>query len=200
MRKKVNLMLASVVLSVSLTACGNTEEPKGTSNEKTTNTSVESQTTSDISVTSVDDKKEETKKTESVTKEKTNGKFDIEEVRKKIVIKGQPFEIPIALKDLPEGWTYKEEKCLLGDGLGIVDMYYKGKEMIEVALENYSSDCKEESVIFNMTLETEDSSVDGLVPIKMSKTDVVDKFGKPKEIKKRHLLQYHLKKYINMVF
>lgn len=29
--------------------------------------------------------------------------FDIERVRKSIVVKGQPFEIPVALKDLKDG-------------------------------------------------------------------------------------------------
>ena len=33
-----------------------------------------------------------------------NGTFDIETVRKNIVIKGQPFEVPIVLKDLKYLW------------------------------------------------------------------------------------------------
>ena len=44
-----------------------------------------------------------------------NGTFDIETVRKNIVIKGQPFEIPMALKDLPEGWTYVEQEIMAYD-------------------------------------------------------------------------------------
>ena len=50
--------------------------------------------------------------------EDSNGTFDIETVRKNIVIKGQPFEIPMALKDLPEGWTYVEIETMLLDEIG----------------------------------------------------------------------------------
>ncbi len=112
------------------------------------------------------------------------GTFDIETVRKNIVIKGQPFEIPMALKDLPEGWTYIEIETMRLDGLGSAKFYYNDEEMFVGALENYYKDNKKDGIIYNTTLRTDDCSVDGVIPLKTTMQEVIDKYGKPTEIDK----------------
>lgn len=111
-----------------------------------------------------------------------NGTFDIETVRKNIVIKGQPFEIPMALKDLPEGWTYVEQEIMAYDGLGLATFYYKDKEMFVGALENFYKDNKKDGIIYNTTLRTDDCSIDGIIPLKTTLQEVIDKYGEPAEI------------------
>lgn len=111
-----------------------------------------------------------------------NGTFDIETVRKNIVIKGQPFEIPMALKDLPEGWTYVEIETMKLDGLGSAKFYYNDEEMFHGALENFYKDNKKDGIIYNTTLRTEDCSIDGIIPLKTTMQEVIDKYGEPANI------------------
>ena len=111
-----------------------------------------------------------------------NGTFDIETVRKNIVIKGQPFEIPMALKDLPEGWTYVEQEIMAYDGLGLATFYYKDKEMFVGALENFYKDNKKDGIIYNTSLKTDDCSVDGIIPLKTTMQEVIEKYGEPTNI------------------
>ncbi len=58
--------------------------------------------------------------------EDSNGTFDIETARKNIIIKGQSFEVPIVLKDLSNGWTWKENENskFCDEGLGLASIYY----------------------------------------------------------------------------
>ncbi len=111
-----------------------------------------------------------------------NGTFDIETVRKNIVIKGQPFEIPMALKDLPEGWTYVEIETMQLDGLGSANFYYNDEEMFHGALENFYKDNKKDGIIYNTTLKTDDCSIDGIIPLKTTMQEVIDKYGEPTNI------------------
>ncbi|MCX4375866.1 MAG: hypothetical protein OSJ61_06805 [Lachnospiraceae bacterium] len=111
-----------------------------------------------------------------------NGTFDIETVRKNIVIKGQPFEIPMALKDLPKGWTYVEKETMALDGLGLATFYFKDKEMFVGALENFYKDNKKDGIIYNTSLKTDDCSVDGIIPLKTTMQEVIEKYGEPTNI------------------
>ncbi|MCI1269796.1 MAG: hypothetical protein LKG21_07890 [Ruminococcus sp.] len=124
--------------------------------------------------------------------EPKEGTFDIEYVRKQINIKGQAFEIPMALKDLPEGWTWKEHENshYSADGSGLAYIYYKDKEMFIAGLENYFDGEKDNGSIYNLTIETNDCSIDGLFPIKSTKQDVTDKYGEPTEITKSGYYSY----------
>lgn len=66
--------------------------------------------------------------------------FDIDRVRKNIIIKGQTIEIPTKLKDLPKGWTYKlydEKDVFLKDDQFLATMFYNDEEMYIATLENY---------------------------------------------------------------
>lgn len=108
--------------------------------------------------------------------------FDIELVRKKIVIKGQTIEIPIKLKDLPNGWSYKlydEKDVYLKDNQFLATMYYNDEEMYIAALENYNKNKPKESIIYNLTIYDSDCSIDGLTPQVSTQQDVVDKYGEP---------------------
>lgn len=108
--------------------------------------------------------------------------FDIERVRKKIVIKGQTIEIPVKLGEIPDGWSYKlydEKDVYLRENQFLATMYYNGNEMYIAALENFFPDKPKESIIYNLTIETDDCSIDGLVPSETTKQEVVKRYGEP---------------------
>lgn len=108
--------------------------------------------------------------------------FDIDRVRKNIIIKGQTIEIPVKLGEIPEGWSYKlydENDVYLRENQFLATMYYNGNEMYIAALENFFPDKPKESIIYNLTIETDDCSIDGLVPFKSTKQEVVKRYGEP---------------------
>lgn len=108
--------------------------------------------------------------------------FDIDRVRKSIIIKGQTIEIPVKLGEIPEGWSYKlydEKDVYLRDNQFLATMYYNGNEMYIAALENYNKNKPEESIIYNLTIYESDCSIDGLVPSETTKQKVVKRYGEP---------------------
>ena len=108
--------------------------------------------------------------------------FDIDRVRKSIIIKGQTIEIPVKLGEIPEGWSYKlydEKDVYLRENQFLATMYYNGNEMYIAALENYNKNKPEESIIYNLTIYESDCSIDGLMPQLSTKQDVIDKYGEP---------------------
>lgn len=157
MKRKVMLMLISLMLVFGTAACGKQTD---------SSTVNESETEQIVSQT-----------------EETEG-FDMERIRKSVIIKGQPFEIPIALSDLGEEWTWKEnENSWVGsDGNGLVDIYYNDEEWFVATVENYYEGSEDEGIIYNLTIRTEDCSIDGLVPFESTRQDVVEKYGEPTEI------------------
>lgn len=168
MKKKFLLLLITVTMAISIVGCNKNESSESSSQAETSNTT-------------------------NTTQSAQLGTFDIEVVRKSIIIKGQPFEIPVALKDLPKGWTYDvfdEKDVYLDEGLSLADMYYNGEEMFIAALENYYPDKEKESIIFNLTIETDECSIGGLIPFKSTKQDVVAKYGEPIEISKYGFYYY----------
>ncbi len=108
--------------------------------------------------------------------------FDIERVRRNIVIKGQTIEIPVKLKDIPKGWSYElydENDVHLRDEQFMATMYYNGEKMYVAALEQYNEKKPKESIIFNLTIDKSDCSIGGLIPQVTTKQDVVSKYGDP---------------------
>ena len=108
--------------------------------------------------------------------------FDIDRVRKNIIIKGQTIEIPDKLGEIPEGWSYKlydENDVYLRENQFLATMYYNGNEMYIAALENYNKNKPEESIIYNLTIYESDCSIDGLVPSETTKQEVVKRYGEP---------------------
>lgn len=157
MKKKLLLGLVSLILVCNVTACDKRVD-NSTVNEPETEQAI-SQT------------------------EETEG-FDIERIRKSIIIKGQPFEIPIALSDLEEGWTWKEhEASWVGcDGNGLVYVYYNDEEWFVGTVRNYYEGNEMEGIIYNLGIETEDSSIDDLIPLVSTKQEVIERYGEPNEI------------------
>lgn len=111
--------------------------------------------------------------------------FDIDRIRKSIIIKGQTIEIPAKLKDLPKGWTYKlydEKDVFLKDDQYLATMFYNDEEMYIATLENYKKNKPKESIIYNLTIYDNDCSIDGLSPSLSSKQEVESKYGQPIKI------------------
>jgi len=131
----------------------------------------------------------EEKETPSVQYENTeyDGLFDIEAARKDIIIQGQPFEIPVALKDLPEGWTYEarlEDSELYDEGNGIIYLLYNGEKMSGASVENYYPDRIEDSIVYNLTVRTDKCMIAGVIPTVSTKQEVVDMYGDPVMVSK----------------
>lgn len=158
MKSKRIFFLISLMLVLSLSACG-----------KQKNTSTDSSSTG-----------QGTSQTETGQSEG----FDIEVARKNIIIKGQPFEIPVALGDLKDGWTWKEnENSHFGtDGRGGADLFYNGEEWFSAGLENYYEGAENKGIIYNIAIKTDDCSIDGLVPYQSTKQEVIEKYSEPDEI------------------
>ena len=153
--KRAVALLATAILLCGFTGCSNGETPSPT----------------DRNITSV-----------GVSNNVNETGFDIDRVRKSIIIKGQTIEIPVKLGEIPEGWSYKlydEKDVYLRENQFLAKMYYNGKEMYIAALENFFPDKPKESIIYNLTIETDDCSIDGLVPFKSTKQEVVKRYGEP---------------------
>lgn len=105
--------------------------------------------------------------------------FDIDRARKSIVVKGQPFEIPMPLKELKGDWSYNVSTEYCQEGTCHVEVYYKGELMLEGGGENYFDGKAKDAVMYNTTLKTDDCSVDGIVPLKTTRQEVLDKYGNP---------------------
>lgn len=153
--KRAVALLATITLLCSFTGCSNGETPSPT----------------DRNITSV-----------GVSNNVNETGFDIDRVRKSIIVKGQTIEIPVKLGEIPEGWSYKlydEKDVYLRDNQFLATMYYNGNEMYIAALENFFPDKPKESIIYNLTIETDDCSIDGLVPFKSTKQEVVKRYGEP---------------------
>ena len=130
----------------------------------------------------------------SVTSFSEDG-FDIERVRQRIVIKGQTIEIPVKLKDIAKGWSYKlydKEDVYLRDDQFMATMFYNGGEMYTAALEQYNEKKPKQSIIYNLTIYDSDCSIDGLVPQESTKQDVVNKYGEPVNISSYGTYKYGL--------
>lgn len=121
--------------------------------------------------------------------------FDIERVRQRIVIKGQTIKIPMKLKDLPKGWSYKlfdEKDVFLKDDQFLATMFYNNEEMYIASLENYNSKKVKESIIYNLTIENSDCSIDGFIPLESTKQELVEKYGEPVQTNSYGLYYYGL--------
>ncbi len=161
MKNRVKFILCAVMVCLVLASCRN-------ENIEASDTGVTSSAAAD----------------DNTAQGEANGTFDIETVRKNIVIKGQPFEVPIVLKDLSNGWTWEENENskLRDEGLGLASIYYNGEEMFIAGVENYYDGSEEKGIIYNFSIKTDDSSIDGLIPLKSTKQDVIEKYGEPDEV------------------
>lgn len=127
--------------------------------------------------------------------------FDIERVRKSIIVKGQTFEIPVVLNDLKDGWTWEEDTKLTSwadKGDGVIFIYYNGEKMLNAVVENFYDGNKEKGVVYSISISEEDKdiSLDGLTPTVSTKQDVLDKYGEPTQVQKGFDKSYYDESYI----
>ena len=59
--------------------------------------------------------------------------FDIERIRKTVVVDGQALEIPIKLKDLPKDWSWETSTRLCPEGICYVEVKDKNGDFFLVA-------------------------------------------------------------------
>lgn len=112
--------------------------------------------------------------------------FDIERIRKNIVVDGQVFEIPLRLKNLPKDWTYDvSTDNFIDEGTCRVQIKdNNGKLISSCRAEDYKASKIENSVIYEAPFDIEDCSVDGMIISKSTKQEVVEKYGNPERTKK----------------
>lgn len=111
-----------------------------------------------------------------------SGMFDIEEVRKSFIIKGVAFELPKKVGDLGEEWTYEKHKSYFTDGTGLATFFYNGNEMFIGGISDFETDDEKKGIIFDITLETDDCSIGGVIPNVAKKEDVINTYGEPSKI------------------
>lgn len=106
--------------------------------------------------------------------------FDMKRALKNILVKGQPIELPLALSDLGEGFTWKktDHTALRSDSTGAVTIYFHDEECFHTVAENYYEGAEEQGMIYEIRIKTDDCSIDGFVPGKTTKQEVIERYGK----------------------
>lgn len=111
--------------------------------------------------------------------------FDIERIRKNVIVDGQAIEIPIKLKDLPKDWTYEATANRFAEDRCHVEVKDKNGDLLfSCGAENYKESKKGDSKIFNAPFENDKCSVDGITPFKTTREEVVERYGEATSIKK----------------
>lgn len=119
--------------------------------------------------------------------------FDIEVVRKSLIVKDVPFELPKRIGDLDDAWTFKRRETHYVDNTGLADFYYNGKEMFVAGIGDFKEGKEDDGYIYDIALESDDCSIGGITPNVSTKDDVVKKYGNPAKIntyEKRGLYRY----------
>ncbi len=108
--------------------------------------------------------------------------FDIDTVRKSIIVKGVSLELPKRIGDLEDKWTYKKRETHYVDDTGLADFYYNGNEMFVAGIGNFKEGKEDDGYIYDVALETDDCSIGGITPNVSTKDDVLKKYGEPTKI------------------
>ena len=106
--------------------------------------------------------------------------FEIKRALKRIIVKGQNIKLPLALCDLGEGFTWKktDHASLRSDGTGAVTIYFHDEECFHTVAENYYEGAEDQGMIYEIRIKTDDCSIDGFVPGKTTKQEVIERYGK----------------------
>ena len=89
--------------------------------------------------------------------------FDIERIRKNVIVDGQAIEIPIKLKELPKDWTYETSANRFAEDRCHVEVKDKNGDLLfNCGAENYKESKKGDSRIFDAPFENDKCSVDGI--------------------------------------
>lgn len=110
---------------------------------------------------------------QTVLEESNKKKFDIDEVGKNITVKGHKIQLPIRLG----GWTYKEDSESAIGTTQSFDVYFENEFVITIFAENFVEGKEKDAVLFNVGFETDDCSIDGIIPTKTTIDEVVKKYG-----------------------
>lgn len=108
--------------------------------------------------------------------------FDIEVVRKSLIVKDVPFELPKRIGDLDGAWTYKKRETHYVDDTGLADFYYNGKEMFVAGIGDFKEGKEDDGFIYDIALESDDCSIGGITPNISTNADVLKKYGNPAKI------------------
>lgn len=110
--------------------------------------------------------------------------FDIERIRKNVIVDGQAIEIPIKLKELPKDWTYETSANRFAEDRCHVEVKDKNGDLLfSCGAENYKESKKGDSRIFDAPFENDKCSVDGITPFKTTREEIVERYGEATSIK-----------------
>ena len=197
MKQKINFLLITMLFTLCLSACGKqpADQTDVTADRETLSETEQPETEAeDTDKTEPEKTEPEQPETDKTEREETAPEqaaagsaegFDMERISKSIIIKGQPFEVPVALCDLGEGWTWEEEWTQSDGGGALVYIYYEGEQWFGGTVENYYAGAEDQGSFYNLTIETDDCSIDGFVPYITTKQEVMEKYGEPLEIWER---------------
>lgn len=111
--------------------------------------------------------------------------FDIERIRKNIIVDGQAIEIPIMLKELPKDWTYETSANRFAEDRCHVEVKDKNGDLLfSCGAESYKESKKGDSIIFDAPFENDKCSVDGITPFKTTREEIVERYGEATNIRK----------------
>lgn len=111
--------------------------------------------------------------------------FDIERIRKNVIVDGQAIEIPIKLKDLPEDWTYEVTANRFAEDRCHVKIKDKnGDFLFSCGAEGYKGSKEGDCRIFDAPFENDKCSVDGITPFETTREEIVDRYGEAANIRK----------------
>ena len=117
--------------------------------------------------------------------------FDIERIRKNVIVDGQAIEIPIKLKELPKDWTYETSANRFAEDRCHVEVKDKNGDLLfSCGAENYKESKKGDSRIFDAPFENDKCSVDGITPFKTTREEIVEKYGEATSIKNFNSKKY----------
>ena len=117
--------------------------------------------------------------------------FDIERIRKNVIVDGQAIEIPIKLKELPKDWTYETSANRFAEDRCHVEVKDKNGDLLfSCGAKNYKESKKGDSRIFDAPFENDKCSVDGITPFKTTREEIVERYGEATSIKNFNSKKY----------
>lgn len=116
---------------------------------------------------------------QSVTNNTSKKIFDMETVRKSIIVRGERFEIPIKLNELADGLTYELWEEASDHGRNAADIFRNGENFCTVGVKDCYAGSESDGEIYYISLNSRECSADGIIPFKTTKQEVLDKYGEP---------------------
>lgn len=105
--------------------------------------------------------------------------FDMEKIRKSIIVRGERFEIPVKLNELADGLTYELLDDVSVEGKNTADIYRNGENLCTVGVKDCFAGAESDGEIYYISLNNDECSADGIIPFKTTMQEVLDKYGEP---------------------